>query len=177
MSIISAASRAIRRDIEPVSRVLDGTAVVYDVPQLVRDQRGEFYEVIKPGAFRNLDADNILFCASHDESRLLGRTGSRTLSLTDSNTRLDYRAILPNTTLGRETHELSRREDYPGVSIRFRVPAGGDRWSETNGKPLRTISSLDLQHIAVVSRPAYQSTSVAARSAESLSCEDRTYDR
>ena len=139
--------------------VLAGTAIAYGVPA----DLGGFTEEIQAGAFRNLTDPDILFLAEHDRTKLLGRTGAGTLTLTDAADRLDYRAYLPPTATGRETYALAERADYAGASIGFRVEDGGDDWITRPGdRPHRIVRRAALDHISPVSRPAHRS-SVQAR--------------
>ena len=151
---------------------LEGTAVIYDVPQ----DLGEFTEIVRPGAFKNLRDSDILFLDSHLHSRVLGRTGAGTLSLTDSDRGLDYRAALPDSEGGREAWELSRRGDYAGVSVGFRVLPGGERWEYPNGgRGLRELTALALDHLSPVARPAYADTRLVARMEQTRGKEIRTW--
>ena len=140
--------------------ILTGTAIGYSVTA----DLGGFTEEIRAGAFGNLTAPDILFLAEHDRTKLLGRTGAGTLTLTDTPDRLDYRVALPPTEAGREAYALAERTDYAGASIGFRVEPGGDEWrNPPSGRPHRIVRRASLDHISPVSRPAHRST-VLARS-------------
>ena len=139
---------------ETTARQVSGTALTYGLTA----QLDGFSEEFAAGAFVNLDSPDILFLRDHDDRSLLARTGAGTLSFTDSAARLDYRAILPPTEDGRATYELTRRTDYGGVSIGFRVEA--EEWSRSGRH--RLVKRAVLDHLSPVARPAHR-TSIQAR--------------
>lgn len=122
---------------------------------------GDFHEVIAPGAFTRTLADNrdILALADHDSSRVLGRTRTGTLSLTETANGLEYTLDLPDTTDGNDLRALALRGDLGGVSFGFR--AVRDSWAGD----VRTLHEVALDEISVVSaHPAYNATTVNLRS-------------
>ena len=143
----------------PVTATLRGTAVVYNLPSDI----GGTTETIAPGAFTNLASADITLVDGHDESRLLARTGAGTLRLIDSPQRLEYEAALPDTELGRDVAELTRRGDYGGASVGMMVL---DERSEIRlGRLHRRILTAELIHISPVGRPAHDSTTVETMAA------------
>jgi HK97 family phage prohead protease len=127
---------------------------------------GSITEVIEPGAFRSSLGGDILALMDHDPARVLGRTRSGTLRLTEDGKGLAFSLDLPDTQAGRDVLELAQRSDLGGMSFGFHVPAGGERW---NGER-RSLISVDLREISVVSaHPAYPDTSLALRARPCLS--------
>ena len=128
-------------------------------------ERGEFVEVIRPGAFtRTLaaaSAGNIRAVFEHDGKSLLGRLGSGTLRLTEDSEGLAFELDLPDTTLGRDLAELVKRGDVAGCSFGF-LPVR-DTWAE-GAKPVRELRDVDLFEITITANPAYDATSVQVRS-------------
>jgi HK97 family phage prohead protease len=121
---------------------------------------GSITEVIEPGAFRASLSGDILALMDHDPGRVLGRTRSGTLRLSEDNRGLAFSLDLPDTQAGRDVIELAQRSDLGGMSFGFVVPKGGERWAGER----RSLVTLDLREISVVSaHPAYPDTSLALR--------------
>jgi HK97 family phage prohead protease len=121
-----------------------------------------FTESIARGAFAASlrDASDILALVDHDSGKMLARTRSGTLKLSEDERGLAFDIALPNTTLANDVLALAERGDIGGASFAFKVRNGGERWS---GKH-RELRDLDLVEISVVSAwPAYSGTSVSAR--------------
>ncbi len=140
---------------------LAGYAALFD-----REARiGDFSEVIRRGAFSASLAKNDILClVDHDPARLLGRTSSGTLRLTEDEFGLHYELDLPDTQEGRDLYTLAQRGDLGGMSFGFLVRDGGDRWTGDR----RELLAVDLMEISVVhSWPAYEGTTVEPRSKNS----------
>ncbi len=129
-----------------------------------------FIERIAPGAFRkSLRARNdIKFLWNHDAGEVLGSTRAGTLMLTEDDKGLRVDGLLPNTSRGRDVAELLRRGDVDAMSFGFSVPAGGDSWSEDGSE--RTLNSVRLFEVSLVSWPAYTATAgtVAVRGLDKI---------
>lgn len=124
-------------------------------------QMGGFVEVIAPGAFRSALVGDVLALMDHDMSKVLGRSRSGTLKLSEDSKGLAFSLDLPDTQAGRDVLALAERGDLGGMSFGFRVPAGGDSWTGNR----RTLRTIDLKEISIVSAwPAYPDTSIALRS-------------
>ena len=127
---------------------------------------GMFREVIAPGAFTAaLRRSDPVALFNHDTNLLLGRKSSWTLDVREDDRGLRYDVDLPNTTLGRDVHELVKRGDVAGSSFAFTVKE--EAWAFPKvGLPLRTILEVDkLYDVSPVVHPAYEGTSVQAREA------------
>lgn len=129
-----------------------------------------FIERIAPGAFRkSLSARNdIKFLWNHDAGEVLGSTRAGTLKLEEDSRGLRVEGLLPNTSRGRDVAELLRRGDVDAMSFGFSVPSGGDEWSEDGSE--RTLKSVRLFEVSVVSWPAYTATAgtVAVRGLDKI---------
>jgi HK97 family phage prohead protease len=124
-------------------------------------------ESIAPGAFRNAlaEAADILALVDHDPAKVIGRTRSKTLRLSQDNRGLSFEIDLPDTGPANDVLALATRGDLGGMSFGFTVPPGGESW---NGER-RTLNLVDLREISVVSAwPAYDGTEVSLRTAEGL---------
>jgi HK97 family phage prohead protease len=135
---------------------------------------GDFRERCNPRCFtRALQEGQEVRCLrNHDPNFVLGRTKNRTLQLMADNRGLRFRCQLDRSNPEhRATHSMIRRGDLDGCSFAF-LPNrnGGDTWSQVRGADgnlyaLRELLDVDLQDVSVCTYPAYNSTSVQARSA------------
>ena len=121
---------------------------------------GTFRETIAPGAFRSAIAGDILALLDHDAGKVLGRTRSGTLRLSEDSRGLSFSLDVPETQAGRDVLALAERNDLGGMSFGFTVPEGGEEWQGRT----RTLRSINLKEISVVSAwPAYEGTEIALR--------------
>lgn len=149
----------------PQGRRLEGYAATFGV----RAKLGDIEESILPGAFRASLSGDILALADHDATRVLGRTRSGTLRLSEDSKGLAFSLDLPDTQAGRDIETLAQRGDLGGMSFGFLVPKGGEQWRGN----LRELRTVDLREISVVQAfPAYPDTSIALRSRDSASAAD-----
>lgn len=145
-------------EVRAAGRRLEGYAATFGTEA----QFGELVEVIAPGAFAEALAGDVLALLDHDATRVLGRTRSKTLRLSEDSRGLAFSLDLPDTQPGRDVQALAERGDLGGMSFGFTVPPGGDQW---NGMR-RTLIRVALAEISVVSAwPAYPDTTLALRSA------------
>ncbi len=153
--------RAAVTELRAAGRRLSGYAVTFGTPATI----GSFTESIRAGSFTASLATgrDVLALVDHDPSRLLARTGSGTLRLSQDARGLAFDLDLPETTLGRDILAMADRRDLGGMSFGFHVPAGGDTWSGP-ARNVRQITAADLVEISVVQAfPAYSQTTVSAR--------------
>lgn len=138
-------------------RRIEGYAATFDS---VADF-GDFTETIERGAFVASLTGDVLALMDHDPGRVLGRTRSGTLRLSEDSRGLAFSLDLPDTQPGRDILALAERDDLGGMSFGFLVPKGGEKWEGQR----RILRAIDLKEISVVSAfPAYPDTSIALRS-------------
>lgn len=140
-------------------RKLEGYAAKFGMEARI----GDFIESIRAGAFADSirSGRDILALVDHDAAKLLARTRSQTLKLSEDSSGLQFELSVPDTSTGRDVLALAERSDLGGMSFGFIVPPNGDVW---NGNR-RELRSIDLREISVVSAwPAYNNTEVVARS-------------
>lgn len=147
-------------ELRAAGRRLEGYAATFGTEARIAD----FAETIAPGAFSASLATggDILALVDHDPTRLLARTRSGSLRLSEDSKGLAFEIDAPDTQSGRDVLALAERGDLGGMSFAFTVPPGGDRWEGRK----RELRAVNLREISVVSSwPAYAGTSVQARSA------------
>lgn len=149
---------------------LGGYAAVFNQETVINGPGGEQWrERIAPHAFDQVIAkDDVIAAVNHDFKAVLGRAKTGTLALSADAHGLRYDVKLPNTTLARDTVENVRLGLYSGSSFKFIVDADGIRAvkpGNRNDLPLIVIERVKrLIDVGPVTFPAYEGTSVAARS-------------
>lgn len=143
---------------------LGGYAAVFDS---ITDLRGLFLERIAPSAFRSVLASpdlDVVALFNHEENLLLARTSNGSLRLSTDSHGLEFDMDLNlETTLGKDIRAMVDSGLIRKCSFAFRV--GADDWSSHEGRDLRTINSFsELGDVSVVTKPAYNTTSVSLRS-------------
>jgi HK97 family phage prohead protease len=136
-----------------------GYASVFNSPS---EDLGGFIEYVAPGAFkRSLQSRNeVKLLWNHDSGEPLASLRGGTMQLVEDNRGLKVTAQLPNTTRGRDVAELLRTNVINTMSFGFNVIK--DSWS-SDGKT-RTLESVRLFEVSVVSFAAYPETTAQVRS-------------
>jgi len=121
---------------------------------------GGVVETIAPGAFKLTlqERTDILALVDHDPARVLARTRSGTLRLSEDTRGLSFDLDVPDTQAGRDVLALAERGDLGGMSFGF---SARDERIDGNRRELRAV---DLFEISVVAAfPAYDGTIINAR--------------
>lgn len=125
-------------------------------------------ERVLPGAFDRAlrERDDVRALVDHDPSRIIGRTTAGTARLAVDAKGLRYEADAPDTQVGRDIVTSIKRGDVTGSSFGFSVLSDQVKRETRNGNPyyIREILDVRLYDVSPVSFPAYDSTSVGARS-------------
>lgn len=159
---------------EDSPRIISGYAAVFNqVAQIGRWYR--YKEQIASGAFDGCNYDKCVACFNHDTDHLLARFSSGTLKLSVDEVGLRFEFEVPNTTVGNDMYELVKRGDISQCSFAFVVAEESWKYDEQNDEnDLRTIEKIaELWDVSLVTYPAYEGTSVDARSAEEESFMER----
>lgn len=154
-------------EVRAKGRTLEGHAALFGVETRIADpKRGAFRETIRAGAFAgSIRSRDVLALRDHDPARLLARTRSGTLRLSEDSTGLQFEIALPDTSEGRDTLALAERRDLGGMSFGFE-PDDED-W-QGDRRELRSVQLFEVSVVA--SWPAYPGTTVVARSAPIQAC-------
>ena len=145
--------------------VLEGYAAVFNQPTVLYKVDGiEYKEIIDRNAFSGADFKDCCLKYNHkDEVPILARTRGNSLKLGIDNKGLKFRANLFNTSTARDVYTLVKAGGLDKCSFAFTIKDGGesyDRQSRT-----RTIHAIDkVWDCSIVDNPAYDATSVSARS-------------
>lgn len=144
---------------------LEGYAAVFNE----ETDLGWFRESIAPGAFADsIEEDDQRALVNHDTSLVIGRRSNGTLRLKEDAEGLQAEIDLPDTTYARDLHAAVERGDIDGMSIGFEVQreereVGDTAKGETD---LWRVTRAKLYEVSPVTFPAYEGTSVSARSKE-----------
>ena len=162
------------RAIEGEARKIGGHAAVFNKRS---ENLGGFFEVIAPGAFSACLGDDVRCLMNHDENRVLGRTRSKTLALSQDDNGLAFECSPADTTYARDLGVCMDRGDIDQCSFSFVVAPGGATWSDddASGLPVRTITKVSrLFDVSVVTYPAYTETDAQFRSFADVLSERQT---
>jgi HK97 family phage prohead protease len=126
---------------------------------------GWYREKINPTAFANCDMTNVVSLFNHDSNEILSRTTGKQddLTLTIENNQLKYKYQIKNECAEKVAENIGLGF-ITGSSFMFRVKT--DSWSTgADGVDEREILEIEkLYELGPVTFPAYQTTTVAARS-------------
>lgn len=149
------------------SRRIEGVAAVFESWS---EDLG-FREIIKKGAITEdvIKNSDIIMNYNHNDENLLARSrfGEGTLEVTLEDDGLHIAFEAPKTQLGDDMLYHLRAGNLNAMSFAFTISPDDDaqRWYEDNGVLYREILKIDrLYDTAIVNNPAYEDTSVFARS-------------
>jgi HK97 family phage prohead protease len=129
----------------------------YETPTRVTHQGRRVHEIVSSGAFDGIPADGgrIRVNRDHNPERPLGKA----IAFDPHDAKgLWARLKIADTRDGNEALELAR-EDVLDLSAGFGVYEGGETWPSTN---VRRLTKIWLDHISLVSNPAYPDARVLA---------------
>lgn len=135
----------------------------------VKADIGSFDEVLERGCFdRSLasDENDIKMLLNHDVNTVLGSRRNGTLKLAADDRGLRFECQLNRSSeQHRGVYASVSRGDIAECSFMFTTPRKDDQSFEVqrSGKPLRRVKSMRLYEVSAVAFPAYQGTSVQAR--------------
>lgn len=147
--------------------IITGRPIVYNS---VTDL-GFFDEIIERGALDNADLTDVRFLVNHDLSKIpLARSrrnnGNSTMQLSVDSKGMTIRVVLDteNNAEARALYSAVQREDVTGMSFMFGIDS--ERWDDLESEhPTRHIESISsVVEVSAVTFPAYDSTSINARS-------------
>lgn len=160
----------ITRDTEsPEELIIEGYFALYE--QETELWEGSF-EILSKGAFDKTLNNDIRALWNHNTQYVLGRNKSGSLEIKADDKGLFGVIRLPNTQYAKDLYELVKRGDVDQCSFGFNIleedleelASGGYRWR---------INEVDLHEISVVTFPAYENTTVQARSKQIEQLQER----
>lgn len=144
--------------------------VVNNIGEFSKVLYGSFREKVDTGVFKSAIEDakkndrDIFFLALHNKRELpLASIKSNTMELKEENNKLHIRAELPPTTLAKDIYELVKAKVLREFSFGF-TNAKSEWGTDSDNIRTRTITSLDLHEVSIVTTGAYNNTEAQARS-------------
>lgn len=151
--------------------LITGRPIVYGS----RTDLGWFDEIIEPGALDQADLTDVRFLVNHNTDMIpLARSrrnnGNSTMTLTVVPEGLDMEAVIDteNNATARELRSAIERGDLSGMSFMFSI--NDEEWEDLESDhPTRHIRKIgSVVEVSGVTFPAYDATSINARSKEAL---------
>lgn len=150
---------------------ITGRPIVYNS----RTDLGWFDEVIEPGALDMTDLTDVRFLVNHNTDMIpLARSrrnnGNSTMTLTVVPEGMDMEAVIDteNNSTARELKSAIERGDISGMSFMFSID--DEEWEDLESEhPTRHIRKIgSVVEVSAVTFPAYDATTINARSKEAL---------
>lgn len=147
--------------------IIEGYAAVFDEETLIGGEEWGFYERIEKGAFDGTMMKDVPLKYNHsDNVPILARTRNKSLELKTDDKGLFIRAELLDTQDNIDMYKRIKAGLIDKMSFAFTVKKDAEEW-EKGEIPKRTIKQFDrLFDVSVVDVPAYNGTSIYARSLE-----------
>jgi hypothetical protein len=146
---------------DPQQMIVEGYALTFDQPTVLFEMDGiQYKEMIGKGSLVGTDLTDVIFNYDHS-GKVMARTRNNTLELTVDDRGLKIRARLDGTKEGQALYEEIKGGYIDRMSFAFMTSA-----EEYNKETrTRTITGIKkIYDVAAVSIPAYESTSISARS-------------
>jgi len=151
--------------------ILEGYALVFNNETLIGDEEYGFIEEIDSRALSETKMKDVPMKYNHMDSFLiLARTRNQSLQLSVDSIGLKVRAELLDTNTNQDIYKMVRSGLLDKMSFAFTVDE--QVWNREGRVPKRTITKIErLYDVSVVDTPAYDATSIYARSLESMELE------
>ncbi|MFA7105701.1 MAG: HK97 family phage prohead protease [Candidatus Izemoplasmatales bacterium] len=156
--------------------ILEGYAIVFNSKTLIGDEEYGFIEEIDRNALADASIKDVPMKYNHMDSFLIiARTKNKSLTLTVDEVGLKVRAELLDTQTNQDIYKMVKSGLLDKMSFAFTVDE--QTWNREGDIPKRTINKIArLYDVSVVDTPAYDSTSIYARSLESMELELKAMD-
>ena len=152
-------------------QLVEGYAAVFNQRALIWESEWsgwKYMEVIDRNAFNGADMSDTVFKYNHgDVAMILARASNNTLTMNTDDKGLRISADIIDTNNGTDVYKLIKRGDLNKMSFAFTVKSERTEVDKENKIYTRTITAFDkIYDVAVIDFPAYDGTSIQARSKE-----------
>ena len=156
---------------EENKQLVEGYAAVFNQRALIWESEWsgwKYMEVIDRNAFNGADMSDTVFKYNHgDVAMILARASNNTLTMNTDDKGLRISADIIDTNNGTDVYKLIKRGDVNKMSFAFTVKSERTEVDKENKIYTRTITAFDkIYDVAVIDFPAYDGTSIQARSKE-----------
>ncbi|MFA5442860.1 MAG: HK97 family phage prohead protease [Bacilli bacterium] len=168
-------------DLKPNSQeeamILEGYALVFNKETLIGDDKRGFVEVIEPTALISTSLKDVPLKYNHQDNFLvIARTRNASLVLSTDENGLRVTANLLDTQSNRDIYSAVKAGLLDKMSFAFTVK--DQVWDRSGNIPKRTIKAIDrLYDVSIVDTPAYEDTSIYARSLEAMDMELKALEK
>lgn len=154
------------REEENGKLILEGYAIVWDSETFIGDSSNGFYESIDRNALKDAYVKDVPLKYNHnDNAYILARTRNESLSLKEDDKGLFIRAVLQSDVNShRDIYNMVRSGLLDKMSFAFNVVKQDVRKDEQNNTHRKVLRIGRLFDVSVVDTPAYNQTSIYARS-------------
>lgn len=148
--------------------IIEGYAVKFNEETLIGTETHGFREIIEPDALKETNMKDVPLKYNHQDNFLvIARTRNKSLTLEIDGVGLKIRAELLDTQSNRDIYKMVKSGLLDKMSFAFTVKS--QTWNRDGDIPLRRINQIErLYDVSIVDVPAYEGTSVYARSLEML---------
>ena len=166
----------IRTSEEDNVMLIEGYAVKFNEEALIGTEEHGFKEIIVPTALDEANMKDVPLKYNHQDNFLvLARTRNKSLELEIDEVGLKIKAKLIDTQTNRDIYKMVQNGLLEKMSFAFTVKE--QTWDRSGEIPYRTILKIDrLYDVSIVDVPAYEGTSVYARSLELLDSETKALE-
>jgi len=156
--------------------ILEGYAIMFDSETIIGDEDYGFTEVIDRNALTDTLLKDVPMKYNHlDTFLIIARTKNKSLTLSVDNIGLKIHAELIDTQTNQDIYKMVRSGLLDKMSFAFSVEE--QTWNREGRIPKRTITKIGrLYDVSVVDTPAYDATSIYARSIDAMELELKTMD-
>lgn len=157
-------------------KVLEGYAIVFESETLIGDESHGFIEIIDRNALVDTLMKDVPLKYNHmDTFLILARTKNKSLVLEVDNIGLKVKAELIDTASNEDIYKMVRSGLLDKMSFAFSVSK--QSWDRSGEIPVRRILGIErLYDVSIVDVPAYESTSIHARSLDLVDAELKAMD-
>lgn len=177
--VIECRSQQNQAELKPLEGKITGYPIVFEKQTKIGNY---FYEKIDRNAFKNTDMDDVKFFINHKDNDIpvaryyKDKESTMNLEIEKDGIKVDANLDVENNFQSRMLCSAIQRGDIEGMSFCFSVEIddNGDEWidpSETGlDLPLRIIRGVKkLYEVSAVNDPAYEQTTISARSIQKAS--------
>lgn len=153
--------------------IIEGYAIKFNEQTLIGTEAHGFKEIIAIDALTETNMKDVPLKYNHQDNFLvIARTRNKSLELEVDEVGLKIRAELLDTQSNQDIYKMVKSGLLDKMSFAFTVK--NQSWDRTGTIPIRTIQKIDrLYDVSIVDVPAYEGTSVYARSLELLDNDTR----